>query len=861
MQAATELSPGIGRPQSSTSWRLAAALALPLLLAGCGGSGGSGGLLQGTAEPSVEEPQTAAENQATQNIANTPDSMRVVSVNPQQVQVTGAGTNQTSIITFEVLDFAGRAVETDTCVSFTLENGGLGGGEALNPGIAPVGGDCSGQQTISGQAGTVFRSGQIAGTVNIVGFLDTNPANGMLDPGEIQATATLSVSGGPPSGLNYGVAADALNFAGLETFGVTSDITVFLADRFTNPVPNGTAVTFRTFDQANFQPSIEIDGTGVTAGGASSVTVQARSQAPVPSQGLVEAIALTQSGISAQVRTLLRDPASNLIYAGTDGGGIFRTTNAGQTWRQVGRAETGLFSGFVRDLAFENPANPVNVYAATNRGLFHSIGGSVWEPRDGRAGARGVVLTEDAGYAGGVRIKYDFPATVLPSSRARLRILVDGTPQSASSYTLMVPGGSSGDNFVRGTSVQFHTPRAAGVVVQAEYDTLGQLPFNVPLTGIEVDSTNSNNLAVSSLGEGVFISTNAGVSWQKLPQGLTNTRIQSLAYDSTTLRLYAATRGAGVFTLDNPFGGGTVWTQQLTGLLDGDVTSVAVDPGGTGRVVIGTRTEGVQIAAFPAITWSTPTNNIFRQTGDVHVSSVRMRTATQIFVTTVDNEDPSITRGGVYVSDAALNFAQVANGSGLQTRFLFDTAFDNTGTDLHVAARGRAVFRSQASAAFTEVSGTAPDNLGNEIYEGVTTAVTGTQFLNAFVTPFGGTTACTPTGDGTCARFVIANGDQRTIIVNLADTNGRPPVGGTTYEVTYVETLPDGCTSGSAAAGTLNETIDDTIVSGPNTTDFLLQVGNNSTCPSAYPGDLEIKVNAPGGGTVASATFTFTIQP
>src|ERR1700674_4990218 len=68
------------------------------------------------------------------------------------------------------------------------------------------------------------------------------------------------------------------------------------------------------------------------------------------------------------------EPAT--LYAAVYGGGIYRSTNAGETWKAV---NAGVTDYFVRCLAID-PANPSTVYAGSdNGGLFKSVdGGESW---------------------------------------------------------------------------------------------------------------------------------------------------------------------------------------------------------------------------------------------------------------------------------------------------------------------------------------------------------------------------------------------------------------------------------------------------------------------------------------------------
>jgi hypothetical protein len=73
------------------------------------------------------------------------------------------------------------------------------------------------------------------------------------------------------------------------------------------------------------------------------------------------------------VFALALDPATpTTLYAGTDGGGVFKSPDGGDTWHAV---STGLTGRYVTALAVD-PATPTTLYAGTNRvGVFKSTDG------------------------------------------------------------------------------------------------------------------------------------------------------------------------------------------------------------------------------------------------------------------------------------------------------------------------------------------------------------------------------------------------------------------------------------------------------------------------------------------------------
>ncbi len=78
------------------------------------------------------------------------------------------------------------------------------------------------------------------------------------------------------------------------------------------------------------------------------------------------------------ISSLAVDPSnSDIVYAATIGGGVFKSTDGSVNWTAANAGVTNLD---VRSLALA-PAHPEIIYASTGRGAFKSTdGGSQWSP-------------------------------------------------------------------------------------------------------------------------------------------------------------------------------------------------------------------------------------------------------------------------------------------------------------------------------------------------------------------------------------------------------------------------------------------------------------------------------------------------
>ena len=92
---------------------------------------------------------------------------------------------------------------------------------------------------------------------------------------------------------------------------------------------------------------------------------------------------------------------------------------------------------------------------------------------------------------------------------------------------------------------------------------------NVPITSLVCAGT---NLFAGGLNDGVYISTNTGVTFQKVNNGLSNLMITSMAVIDTNI--FAGTYGAGVFVTSNL---GAYWKLTNNIVPDGFVRALSVD--------------------------------------------------------------------------------------------------------------------------------------------------------------------------------------------------------------------------------------------------------------------------------------------
>lgn len=190
-------------------------------------------------------------------------SVAFVSAEPASISFKGSGLTEASRVTFEVRDSSGNPLR-DKTVNFKLSTDV--GGITLSQDSATSGAD--------GQVATVVHAGTIPTPVRVTATV--------ADTSISTQSSILTISTGIADADSFSIAVETLNVESYNIDGVTDAVTVHLADRFNNPVPDGTAVSFHT-DGGSITPQC------TTTAGACSATWT--SQNPRPADGRVKILA------------------------------------------------------------------------------------------------------------------------------------------------------------------------------------------------------------------------------------------------------------------------------------------------------------------------------------------------------------------------------------------------------------------------------------------------------------------------------------------------------------------------------------------------------------------------------------------
>ncbi len=301
-----------------------------------------------------------------------------------------------------------------------------------------------------------------------------------------------------------------------------------------------------------------------------------------------------------EIRALAIHPTTTTtMYAGTYGGGVWKTTNSGTTWSA---ANSGLTNHYVYALAID-PATPTTLYAATNGGgVFKSTdAGSTWNS----------VFT---GYSNVAAIAID------PSTPSTIYI------------------GTSGGGIYKSTDNG------------SNWNTANSGFMNLYISGVIVDPATPSTLYAGTLGGGVYKSTDSGANWNTANTGLSDPSLYALAIDpDTPSTLYAATWGSGVFKTTD---GGDNWSLASTGLTNLLLYTIAVDPSTPSTLYTGTYGGGVFKSVDSGDNWSAVNSGLSNKS--LRALAVDPTTSGTLYAGTA---------GGVYASTNSGTSWSEANGN------------------------------------------------------------------------------------------------------------------------------------------------------------------------------------------------------
>lgn len=199
-----------------------------------------------------------------------------------------SGLPETTIVTFTVIDANNNPVQGES-VTFSLNS--TTGGITLSTTTATS--DTNGKVATTVQSGTVATNVRVTASVTV----DNNTVL-------TTASSAIAIATGPPDQNSMSLSAETLNPRAWDIDGREVNITARLADRYNNPITDGTAISFTTEFGA-------VDTSCITSGGG--CTVVWRSQKP----------RVNSFGGRPGVTTIIATVEGEESFIDNDGDGVF----------------------------------------------------------------------------------------------------------------------------------------------------------------------------------------------------------------------------------------------------------------------------------------------------------------------------------------------------------------------------------------------------------------------------------------------------------------------------------------------------------------------------------------------------------
>ena len=206
----------------------------------------------------------------------TATNIQFIGTAPSLIYLRDSGATTQALITFKVVDSNGNP-QQNQAISLSFVNS--------SPGVS---------MDVVGNTSTVTKTSDAAGNVSVAVFSGTVPT-----PVQVRATLVanasvtttsgiLTVATGRPVQKAASIAAVKLSLEGFNFDGDTTPITLSIADRQGNPVPDGTVVNFVS------QSGVMIPPTCIISGGSSQCSSTIRTQGTRPANGRVSVLAYIQ---------------------------------------------------------------------------------------------------------------------------------------------------------------------------------------------------------------------------------------------------------------------------------------------------------------------------------------------------------------------------------------------------------------------------------------------------------------------------------------------------------------------------------------------------------------------------------------
>jgi fibronectin type 3 domain-containing protein len=403
---------------------------------------------------------------------------------------------------------------------------------------------------------------------------------------------------------------------------------------------------------------------------------------------------LTGLAVDPTTASATTSSKSNVVYVSTDGAGVLKSTDFGQTWTPSGLAGASLQGGLaidtlntqrlwaggaggvqvttdggttwaaagslsmVRSLAFSGGF----IHAGTNgSGVFRSNnGGTTWSAIGGAASTVGGIVAMAA--SGTKLLAAAYNGAGIYSSTSGANFTVSNAGVTAADLTAVAQSKSNTAVLYAVAGYQF----VKSVDHGATWTPNAALGYPVVATSLVVDPSDAN-IAYVGIG-GIKRTTNGGTSWTSTGANFVPSGLAISAALPTTL--YASVYNGGVYSWSSLT---NTWTKGVTGLSDLRLHTVAVDQANAQRVYAGGE-GGFFRSTDGGATWAPSTTSLS------FVRSITVVSSTVVFAVVGSGASSMLQKS----TDGGVTFTAVGFGSA-SVQNLVSLVADSTATTLYAA--------------------------------------------------------------------------------------------------------------------------------------------------------------------------------
>lgn len=323
----------------------------------------------------------------------------------------------------------------------------------------------------------------------------------------------------------------------------------------------------------------------------------------------------------SNVRNVAVSNDGSLLYAATQGLGIYTSGTSGNSGTWSATAGTGLGSTVLRSFVMD-PTDPAHLYAGTVQGFFYSTNGAT-------------AWTESGTELNTLSIAVDpaTPATVYAGTAQGLFKSTDG-----------------GASFI---------PASNGIT-------------NFTVVALAADPNDPSVKYAATADSGVLRSTDGGASWSTFNDGLDELQTTAIAVDanSSPTSLFVGTANQGLFRFP-ALDGTAAWERLSDELATRKISALIADPTRSGTLYAGTSSAGVLTTGNGGLSWSANNDGIANESSETCITEpldACFHTNLEVDALGIDPSNPSVVyaalsgRGVFKSSDAGATWMTISNG-------------------------------------------------------------------------------------------------------------------------------------------------------------------------------------------------------